>query len=115
MKRKHVAVAGGWENRPVLKNIMVVPVTECSVATKITLWKCLNLHQGNCSQSYRAGMGIRFQTADAGLSNFVLKTCVCMHAKSLQSCLTLCDPMDYSLQAPPRFWTPPWILVLRET
>ena len=44
--------------------------------------------------------GIRFQTADAGLSNFVLKSCVCMHAKSLQSCLTLCDPMDYSLQAP---------------
>ena len=83
-----------------LKNIMVVPVTECSVATKITLWKCLNLHQGNCSQCYRAGMEIRFQTADAGLSNFVLKTCVCMHAKSLQSCLTLCDPMDYSLQAP---------------
>ena len=22
---------------------------------------------------------------------------VCVHAKSLQSCLTLCDPMDYSL------------------
>ena len=22
---------------------------------------------------------------------------MCMHAKSLQSCLTLCDPMDYSL------------------
>ena len=22
---------------------------------------------------------------------------VCMHAKSLQSCLTLCDPLDYSL------------------
>ena len=21
---------------------------------------------------------------------------MCMHAKSLQSCLTLCDPMDYS-------------------
>ena len=24
----------------------------------------------------------------------------CMHAKSLQSCLTLCDPMDSSPQAP---------------
>ena len=24
----------------------------------------------------------------------------CMHAKSLQSCLTLCDPMDCSPQAP---------------
>ena len=24
-------------------------------------------------------------------------TYVCMHAKSLQSCLTLCNPMDYSL------------------
>ena len=23
--------------------------------------------------------------------------CACMHAKLLQSCLTLCDPMDYSL------------------
>ena len=23
--------------------------------------------------------------------------CVCVHAKSLQSCPTLCDPMDYSL------------------
>ena len=24
------------------------------------------------------------------------QTCVCMHAKSLQYCLTLCNPMDYS-------------------
>ena len=26
--------------------------------------------------------------------------CVCMHAKSLQSCPTLCDPKDCSHQAP---------------
>jgi len=26
-----------------------------------------------------------------------LWTCVCVHAQSLQSCLTLCDPMDCSL------------------
>ena len=25
------------------------------------------------------------------------RLCICMHAKSLQSCLTLCDPMDCSL------------------
>ena len=25
---------------------------------------------------------------------------LCVRARSLQSCLTLCDPMDYSLQAP---------------
>ena len=25
------------------------------------------------------------------------RDCACMHAKSLQSCLTLCDPMDHSL------------------
>ena len=29
-----------------------------------------------------------------------LHICSCIHTKSLQSCLTLCDPMDYSLQAP---------------
>ena len=28
---------------------------------------------------------------------FSKKICGCMHAKSLQSCLTLCDLMDYSL------------------
>ena len=25
------------------------------------------------------------------------RDCACMHAKSLQSCLTLCDPLDHSL------------------
>ena len=28
---------------------------------------------------------------------FLLYMCVCMHAKPLRSCLTLCDPMDHSL------------------
>ena len=26
----------------------------------------------------------------------ILKKCLCMHAKSLQLCLTLCNPVDYS-------------------
>ena len=25
-----------------------------------------------------------------------VRVCVCAHAQSLQSCLSLCDPMDYS-------------------
>ena len=29
--------------------------------------------------------------------NICFQVRVCMHAKSLQSCLTLCDPLDYSL------------------
>ena len=94
--RKHGTVARGWGDRPELKNITVVPVTECSGATKITLCKCLHLHKGNCYRCYGAGTGIRFQTADGELSNFVLKMCVRMHAKLLQTCPTLCDPTDCS-------------------
>ena len=33
----------------------------------------------------------------AGISSVWVFVCVCVCAKSLQSCLTLCDPMDYSL------------------
>ena len=28
---------------------------------------------------------------------YIIYICLCMHAKSLQLCLTLCDPIDYSL------------------
>ena len=29
--------------------------------------------------------------------DFLVHTCVCVHAQSLQSCLTLCDPVNCSL------------------
>ena len=31
------------------------------------------------------------------VESVTLSKCACVHAKSLQLCLTLCDPMDYSL------------------
>ena len=34
---------------------------------------------------------------DGILSESNMYYCVCAHAKSLQACLTLCDPMDCSL------------------
>ena len=37
---------------------------------------------------------IRLSTNDPGLFLFMA---ACVHAKSFQSCLTLCDPMNYSL------------------
>ena len=51
------------------------------------------------------GLGIWIQVLALCMSiviNSLVIFCVCMHAKSLQSCLTLCDPMDYS---PPTVYT----------
>ena len=45
------------------------------------------------------GLGIWIQVLALCMStviNSLVIFCVCMHAKSLQSCLTLCDPMDCS-------------------
>ena len=47
-------------------------------------------------------LGMQKKNTGQCLSLFTLYycVCVCVHAKSLWSYLTLCDPMDYSLQAP---------------
>ena len=44
-----------------------------------------------------SGSGTRDQILMFPISFLVFLTPVCMHAKSLQSCLTLWDPMDCSL------------------
>ena len=40
------------------------------------------------------------RTGSVGLANY----CVCVQAKSLQSCLTLCDPMDCSPPSASLHW-----------
>ena len=42
---------------------------------------------------------LQYCRQEAGLLNTCphSHSCACMHAKSLQSCLTLCNPMDYTL------------------
>ena len=68
-----------WYREPVMKPFLYLRVLWCSCRfTHMIKLHKLNTHVSNSGKTYRV------YTADAA-------------AKSLQSCLTLCDPMDWSL------------------
>ena len=61
-------------------------------------------------QTRGVGLGIWIQVLALCMStviNSLVIFCVCMHAKSLQLCLTLCDPIDHTLPGSSCPWDSP--------